>query len=155
MIFNSGAGQMPTSSTAIANTARTPNSRPFRSVSAATLELPTGPNTTRFTSHSVYAAPRMRVVAASSEYQKLALKLARMTRNSPTKPDVPGRPVFASANSTMKAAKIGIVLITPRRGHRSGGPHLGFHRACHVEVFRRRQAVGDHGGFQRDDRRAD
>jgi hypothetical protein len=113
MIFNNGAGQIPTSSTAVASAARIPNSRPFRSVRAATFALPTGPKTTLFTSQSVYAAPRMSVVAASREYQKLALKLARITRNSPTKPEVPGKPIFASANNTMKAAKIGMVLMTP------------------------------------------
>ncbi len=36
-----------------------------------------------------------------------------MTKNSPTNPEVPGRPEFASANSTMKAANFGMVLITP------------------------------------------
>ena len=36
-----------------------------------------------------------------------------ITRNSPTNPEVPGRPVLASANSTMKAANTGMVLITP------------------------------------------
>ena len=36
-----------------------------------------------------------------------------MTMNSPTKPEVPGSPEFASANSTMKAANFGMVLMTP------------------------------------------
>ncbi len=36
-----------------------------------------------------------------------------ITRNSPTKPEVAGRPEFASANSTANAAKIGMVLTTP------------------------------------------
>ena len=58
-------------------------------------------------------APRISVTAARNAYQKLALKLARITRNSPTKPEVPGNPAFAMAKSTMKAPNIGIRLITP------------------------------------------
>ena len=38
---------------------------------------------------------------------------ASITKNSPTKPDVPGNPELASANSTMRAANVGMVLITP------------------------------------------
>ena len=49
----------------------------------------------------------------SKTFKGLRQSLARITRNSPTNPEVPGRPVFANANSTMKAAKIGMVLITP------------------------------------------
>jgi hypothetical protein len=71
------------------------------------------PKITRFTSHSVYAAPRISVRPARAAYQKLALKDARITRNSPTKPEVPGRPEFASANNTKNAANFGMVLITP------------------------------------------
>ena len=55
----------------------------------------------------------MRVRPASSAIQKFAWKLPRITRNSPTKPDVPGRPEFASANSIMNEAKTGMVLATP------------------------------------------
>ena len=33
--------------------------------------------------------------------------------NSPTKPEVAGRPAFAIANSIMNAANFGIVLTTP------------------------------------------
>ena len=36
-----------------------------------------------------------------------------MTRNSPTKPDVAGRPALAIENSIMNAANLGIVLATP------------------------------------------
>ena len=53
------------------------------------------------------------MVAARNAYQKSARKLDRITRNSPTKPDVPGRPALAIANSTAKAAKTGMVLTTP------------------------------------------
>ena len=53
------------------------------------------------------------MVAASNAYQKLALKLERITRNSPIKPEVPGRPEFAIAKNTMNAANFGITLTTP------------------------------------------
>ena len=36
-----------------------------------------------------------------------------MTMNSPTNPDVPGRPTLAIANSTVKVAKRGITPATP------------------------------------------
>ena len=41
----------------------------------------------------------MSVVAARKANQKSARKLARITMNSPTKPDVPGRPAFAIAKN--------------------------------------------------------
>jgi hypothetical protein len=53
------------------------------------------------------------VIAAAKPSQKLTLTEARITRNSPTKPDVPGRPAFAIAKSIMNAANLGIVLTTP------------------------------------------
>ncbi len=37
----------------------------------------------------------------------------KITKNSPTNPDVPGNPELAIANSTANAAKIGILLTTP------------------------------------------
>ena len=52
-MFSSGAGHTPRSSTASASTPSTTNSRPFRSLSAATRGLVTGPKITRLTSHSV------------------------------------------------------------------------------------------------------
>jgi hypothetical protein len=36
-----------------------------------------------------------------------------MTMNSPTKPEVAGRPALAMANSMKKAANFGIVFTTP------------------------------------------
>jgi hypothetical protein len=53
------------------------------------------------------------VSAARNAYQKFALNAARITRNSPTNPDVPGKPALARANSTMNAPNTGMVLITP------------------------------------------
>ena len=53
------------------------------------------------------------MVAARKAIQKLALKLLRMTRNSPTNPEVPGSPELASAKSIMKAANTGMVFTTP------------------------------------------
>ena len=51
--------------------------------------------------------------AATKAYQKFALKLAMITRNSPTKPDVPGSPAFAMANRTAKKPNTGMVFTTP------------------------------------------
>ena len=53
------------------------------------------------------------VVAAINAIQKPALKELKMTMNSPTKPDVPGKPAFAIAKNTISAAKVGMVLTTP------------------------------------------
>src|SRR5207302_9670353 len=53
MTFRSGTGHTPTVSTASATAVSTMHSRPFRSSSAATRGLATGPKITRFTSHSV------------------------------------------------------------------------------------------------------
>ena len=38
-------------------------------------------------------------------FQKFNLKLLSITRNSPTNPEVPGKPEFAIANNIIKAAK--------------------------------------------------
>src|SRR5487761_600285 len=71
------------------------------------------PKITRLYIHSVYAAPRINVTAAAKPSQKSAFTAARITRNSPTNPEVPGNPAFAIANSIMNAANFGIVLTTP------------------------------------------
>ena len=68
---------------------------------------------TRFTIHSVYAAPIISVIAAPKAYQKFTLIAPRITMNSPTKPDVAGRPELAIANNTAKNANLGIVFTTP------------------------------------------
>src|SRR5262245_35900768 len=82
--------------------------------------------TRRSSDLSVYAAPRIKVVAAKNASHALAWKLAMMTKNSPTNPDVPGKPAFASANSTISAANFGILLITPdRKSTRLNSSHLG------------------------------
>ena len=50
------------------------------------LRWPTSPKITRLTSHSVYAAPRISVIAGRKRTRSCALNAARITRNSPTKP---------------------------------------------------------------------
>ena len=67
--------------------------------------------------YSMYAAPKIMPLARTSASQnapaKSALNKPSKTRNSPTKPDVPGNPEFARANSIMNAANMGMVLTTP------------------------------------------
>src|ERR1700693_2612031 len=113
MTSSNGAGHKPNSSTAAASAESTKNSRPSRSFNAATLSFATSPKITRLTSHSVSGAPSTSVVPARKAYQTLALNDARMTKNSPTNPEVPGNPAFAIANNTMNDANIGMVLTTP------------------------------------------
>ncbi len=61
----------------------------------------------------MYAAPNTSVVAATNAIQKLNFIAPMITRNSPTKPLVAGRPQFAIANSIMSAANFGMVFTTP------------------------------------------
>ena len=100
-------------STASASRPSTVASRPFRSLSAATCGFATAPNITRLYIHSVYAAPRTMVLAARKASQKPVFIAPRITRNSPTKPLVAGRPLFAMANSIIRLANFGIVFTTP------------------------------------------
>src|SRR5439155_8392833 len=108
-----GFGQTPIASTASATTASSQNSRPLKSGIDATPLLATAPNITRLYIHSVYAAPRIMIVAAVKPSQKFTLIDARTTRNSPTNPEVAGYPELAIEKSIMKAANFGIVLTTP------------------------------------------
>src|SRR5260364_190628 len=71
------------------------------------------PNCTRLYILNVYAALRISVNAASRPIQKLNRTAARITINSPTKPEVPGSPQFAIENSSDNAANFGITLTTP------------------------------------------
>jgi hypothetical protein len=82
--------------------------------------LAISPKITRLTIHSVYAAPRIRVVPARTAYQKLAWKLARMTMNSPTKPEVPGRPALA----------------IEKQHHEGGEPRHGVDHAAVIPISR-------------------
>ena len=75
--------------------------------------LVTSPKITRLIIHNVYAAPMTKVVPDKSAIQKLTFKLARITKTSPTNPDVPGRAALASAKKTIKPAKRGIIKATP------------------------------------------
>ena len=61
----------------------------------------------------ILAAPKISAVAASAPSQKFTLTVPRMTIHSPMNPAVPGRPQLAIANSTAKAANLGMVLTTP------------------------------------------
>ena len=108
-----GCGQMPIASTATASSART-NSfarvdvvqfvRPVRSPRAEH-HPPIHPKRVGCAEHSV--------VAASAAYQKLTFIAPNVTRNSPTKPLVPGRPELAIANNMKKDANTGMVFTTP------------------------------------------
>ena len=53
------------------------------------------------------------VLAATSASQKFAFIAPMITRNSPTKPLVPGRPALAMAKSMVKEANFGMVFTTP------------------------------------------
>ncbi len=53
------------------------------------------------------------MVEASAPIQKLNLIAPMSTMNSPTKPEVPGKPTFAIENSIAKTANCGITLATP------------------------------------------
>ena len=83
------------------------------SVSLATWSFATAPKITRLYIQSVYAAPKISVVAARNAIQKFAFMAPMMTMNSPTKPLVAGRPQLAIANSIMNAANFGMVFTTP------------------------------------------
>ena len=52
-------------------------------------------------------------MAATKPSQKFTWTAARITRNSPTNPDVAGSPELAIANSIMNAANLGMVFTTP------------------------------------------
>ena len=83
------------------------------SLNVPTSGLLIGPQKTRLTIHNVYAAPIINVVAAKNANQKLACNAPRITINSPTKPDVPGKPAFANAKRTANPVNLGIEFITP------------------------------------------
>jgi hypothetical protein len=68
---------------------------------------------TRLYIHSVYAAPKTSVVAATNASQKFSFMAPMMTMNSPTKPLVAGRPALAMAKSIISAANLGMVFTTP------------------------------------------
>ena len=63
--------------------------------------------------HSVYAAPRIMIVAARKPSQKFTFTAARITMNSPTKPLVPGSAALAIEKSMANAANFGMVLTPP------------------------------------------
>ena len=71
------------------------------------------PNKTVLPILSEYDAERSSEVAARRPNKKLDPKDEVITRNSPTKPDVPGKPEFAIRKKIIIKEKIGINLETP------------------------------------------
>ena len=71
------------------------------------------PKITLLTNHNEYTAPIITVIEAKNAIQRLILKLAKITVNSPTNPDVPGIAALASAKNTIKVANFGMELTTP------------------------------------------
>ena len=62
----------------------------------------------------LWPAPLVDVMNASVD--NLAdhiMRSARMTRNSPTNPEVPGKPALANAKNAINAANFGMVFTTP------------------------------------------
>ena len=55
----------------------------------------------------------MSVKADKLAIKPLALKAAKITVSSPTKPDVHGSAAFASAKNTIRVANLGIVVTIP------------------------------------------
>src|SRR5690349_18875241 len=106
-------GRTPMASTSTAIAPSSTNSRRPRSRRLDTRVFLTAPNITRLYIHSVYAALRISVSAAVAPTQKLKRIAPISTRNSPTKPDVPGKPTFAIENSIANVASLGIELATP------------------------------------------
>ena len=109
----SGLGYTPSARVKAANTPSTIHSRALMSVSSATCALPTSPQMIRLVSHSEYAALMIKVKAAPKPISGFCWKLANTTRNSPTKPLVPGRPQLAMAKNTQNSANHGMTLATP------------------------------------------
>ena len=107
---------MPNSKTTTANRNRIKASLALISFNSAISSLVISPKMTRLYIHNVYAAPSINVSAAVNAIQKLALKLLKITKNSPTKPDVPGSPEFAIANNIIKAAKSATIQMIRKAG---------------------------------------
>ena len=63
------------------------------------LSLINWPRTIRRYSHSAYAADKITPDVAKSATQVLTLKIPTKVKNSPTKPDVPGKPTFAKVKN--------------------------------------------------------
>ena len=71
------------------------------------------PNRTVLPILSEYVADRSSEVAARKPNKKLEPNDDVITRNSPTKPEVPGKPEFAIRKKIIIKEKIGINLETP------------------------------------------
>ena len=108
IISTSGAGHRPKVKTKNAKVTKGKVSITVISCIPEILSFNGLPKITLLISHSEYAAPIIRVIAAKNATQRLILKLAKMTVNSPTNPDVPGRPAFDKRKNIIIAEKSGI-----------------------------------------------
>ena len=114
IISTRGAGHNPKVKTKSAKIIRGNASIMVISCIPDILSLKGLPKITLLTNHKEYTAPMIRVIAAKNATQRLILKLAKMTVNSPTNPDVPGTAALASTKNTIKVANFGMELTTPR-----------------------------------------
>ena len=113
IISTRGAGHNPKVNTKRAKVIRGKASIIFISCMPDILSFNGSPKITLLTNQREYTAPIIRVIAAKNAIQKLILKLAKITVNSPTNPDVPGIAALASAKNTIKVANFGMELTTP------------------------------------------
>ena len=110
------------------------HSRMERSGRPCVAALRIGPKNTRWTSQSMYTAPRMTPVdpmtesrtpfetdprSGSDQVPIGATKVPRRMRNSPMNPLVPGRPIDESVTTTNTAASAGVTLASPPYAARS------------------------------------
>ena len=109
----SGAGHNPKARTKSAKATRGKASLMVISCIPDILSFNGFPKITLLINHKEYTAPMIRVIAAKNATQRLVLKLAKITVNSPTNPDVPGIAALASAKNTIKVANFGMELTTP------------------------------------------
>ena len=113
IISTRGAGHNPSVKTKSAKVARGKASIIVISCIPDILSFKGSPKITLLINQREYTAPIIRVIAVKNAIQRLILKLAIMTVNSPTNPDVPGIAALASAKNTIKVANFGMELTTP------------------------------------------
>jgi hypothetical protein len=89
------------------------NSRLSRSLKNTIECCLTFPKIIRLHNHRLYPAPRTIPAPAKSALQLFTLKQPTITKNSPTKLLVQGRPKLANVNIIKKTEKSGIVCIKP------------------------------------------
>ena len=108
-----GAGHNPKARTKSAKATRGKASLMVISCIPDILSFNGFPKITLLINHKEYTAPIITVIEAKNATQRLILKLAKITVNSPTNPDVPGIAALASAKNTIKVANFGMELTTP------------------------------------------